>query len=191
MVSPFFQSRQFLKLLLPLIFIVCALPAQASDADAMLQAARYLRQGDSAQAIALWQPLAERGVANAQYNLGIVYLHGDGVKPDDAEALKWFRLAAEQGDRAAQQQLGVMILHGRGIAADPVEGYRWINRKHHDHMHHNSHLAADRERAAKLIWQSEMEESLRRNQGDFSARMLADLKRRAGMLPAQTELAAR
>jgi TPR repeat protein len=36
-------------------------------------------------------PLAEQGDADAQYNLGNVYVTGEGVPKDGAEAAKWFR----------------------------------------------------------------------------------------------------
>ena len=40
---------------------------------------------------------AEEGVAEAQFNLGVMYAEGRGVPQDDAEAARWYRLAAEQG----------------------------------------------------------------------------------------------
>jgi len=48
--------------------------------------AAYIR-GDYATAIREWRPLAKQGVADAQYNLGIMYDHGEGVpqecRPND------------------------------------------------------------------------------------------------------------
>lgn len=172
-------------------FVSTTVQAQTPESGIMLSAVQHLRMGEGEQALALLKPLAERGLADAQYNLGIVYLHGDGVGKNAEEAIKWFRRAAEQGDRPAQQQLGVMILHGIGTTANPEEGYRWINRKHHEHLQHAEHLAGERQRAAKLIWQSDMRESYNKHRDDQAAQVLADLRRRAGMPPAGTELAAR
>jgi TPR repeat protein len=45
-----------------------------------------------------WQPLADQGDADAQFNLGVMYDRGDGIPQDYAEAAKWHRLAAEQGN---------------------------------------------------------------------------------------------
>jgi len=39
---------------------------------------------------------AEKGVARAQFRLGMMYDFGYGVQKDDQEAVKWYRLAAEQ-----------------------------------------------------------------------------------------------
>ena len=49
---------------------------------------------------------ADQGVAEAQYNLGVMYARGDGVPEDEAEALRWYRLAADQGHADAQFTLG-------------------------------------------------------------------------------------
>ena len=42
---------------------------------------------------------AEQGDAEAQYNLGLMYLAGLGVKQDNVEAYAWIRTAAAQGKR--------------------------------------------------------------------------------------------
>ena len=60
--------------------------------------------------------LAEKGSAEAQYNLGTLYLAGQGVPEDVAEALKWFRKAAEQGSAMAQFNLGIMNDQGRSLS---------------------------------------------------------------------------
>ena len=62
-------------------------------------------RGDYKTAVWLLRPLAEQGLAAAQYNLGVIYDKGQGVPEDNAEALKWYRLAAEQGDADAQNNL--------------------------------------------------------------------------------------
>ena len=54
--------------------------------------------GNYAAALGLWRPLAERGEADSQHNLGVVYRDGQGVARDHAEAAKWFKLAADQGE---------------------------------------------------------------------------------------------
>jgi len=44
-----------------------------------------------------YRKAAEQGFAKAQYNLGVKYANGQGVKRDHAEAVRWYRKAAEQG----------------------------------------------------------------------------------------------
>ena len=59
----------------------------------------------SAQELADLRALAETGVPEAQFNLGVMYFTGDGVPEDDAEAVIWYRQAAEQGHADAQNLL--------------------------------------------------------------------------------------
>ena len=61
------------------------------------------RRGDYATALRLWRPLADRGDADAQFNLGIAYNNGDGVPKDYARAYMWFSLAAAAGDPTAAE----------------------------------------------------------------------------------------
>src|SRR5258705_1084791 len=44
---------------------------------------------------------ADRGVADSQFNLGILYARGIGVEQNLAESFKWFSLAAAQADAYA------------------------------------------------------------------------------------------
>lgn len=65
---------------------------------------------DKAKAAAWYRKSADQGYANAQYNLGVLYLHGQGVKLDREAALRWLRMAAGQNHQpamAALQKLGV------------------------------------------------------------------------------------
>jgi TPR repeat protein len=65
--------------------------------------------------------------ADAQFNLGVMYANGDGIAEDDAEAAKWFRKAAEQGHAEAQSNLGFMHANGEGVDQDDVSAYMWYN----------------------------------------------------------------
>jgi TPR repeat protein len=64
--------------------------------------AAYSR-GDYATAMQLWRPLADRGDADAQFDLGVLYQNGQGVPQDYAAALNWYRKAADQGNADAHQ----------------------------------------------------------------------------------------
>lgn len=69
---------------------------------------------------------AETGDAEAQFELGQLYVRGEGVSADDLEASRWFARSAEQGFTRAQHNLGVFYLEGRGVKADPKEAARWL-----------------------------------------------------------------
>ncbi|MBR1439400.1 MAG: sel1 repeat family protein [Synergistaceae bacterium] len=72
--------------------------------------------------------LAERGNAKAQFNLGVMYQNGYGVKQDYGEAVKWYRLLAEQGNAMAQSNLGYMYENGNGVARDLQEARKWYEK---------------------------------------------------------------
>lgn len=58
---------------------------------------------------------ANQDNAQAQFEIGIMYVEGNGVPKNDAEAVKWFRKAAEQGNSPAQFELGFMFAEGNGV----------------------------------------------------------------------------
>ena len=64
-------------------------------------------RGDYTTALGLLRPLAEQGLAKAQYALGAMYDHGWGVPQNYAEALKWYRLAADRRSCPKQPRLHV------------------------------------------------------------------------------------
>ena len=79
-----------------------AVSAAAPTFDEALAA---YHRGDYAAALKGFRVHAEQGIANAQFNLGVMYQKGQGVTRDDAEAVRWFRLAAEQGHANAKKAL--------------------------------------------------------------------------------------
>ena len=77
------------------------------------------------EAFIIFKFCAERGVANAQCNLGFMYQYGQTVTIDLNEAVKWFKLSAEQGCVYAQCNLGYMFDHGIGVKRDTKEAFKW------------------------------------------------------------------
>lgn len=107
--------------LLAAIFIFAS-SARAGEVEV---GAKALSDGDYLAAYHEFRPLAERGNPAAQFNLGVMYAVGQGVKKDLGEAAKWFGLAAEQGYSNAQRNLGAMYTLGQGVDQDFVKGYMW------------------------------------------------------------------
>ena len=58
---------------------------------------------------------AERGDADAQYTLGVMYARGDGVTQDYQAAFHWISLAAEQNHTKALSCIGTAYLKGEII----------------------------------------------------------------------------
>lgn len=60
---------------------------------------------DKTQAITWYLRAAQQNHVDAQYNLGILFYHGDAIEQNQIEAIKWFRKAALQGSVAAEKML--------------------------------------------------------------------------------------
>ena len=66
------------------------------------------------------------GDANAQFQLGQLYIHGNmeaGVEPDGEQAEHWLQKAAEQKHHSAQYALGRFYQS----AGDDVGAYAWLS----------------------------------------------------------------
>lgn len=114
-----------LRVLPSLLLLAASLPSVAADFEVGVAAAGA---GDYEHARREWQPLAESGHRDAQFNLGLLYENGLGVEADGAMAARWYRRAAEQGDRTAQAYLGEMYAQGLGLARDDIEAMHWYQR---------------------------------------------------------------
>jgi len=86
------------------------------------------QSSDYATAFKEFKPLAVKGNAEAQLNLGFLYARGQGVVQDYKEALVWYRKAAEQGQSAAQFNLGSLYYDGLGVARDFNKAAEWYAR---------------------------------------------------------------
>lgn len=71
---------------------------------------------------------AERGDPAAQFNLGHMYYHGEGVPLDYAQAENWYYKAAVQGHVVAEYALGYMYQYGQGASQDYAEAARWYGK---------------------------------------------------------------
>ena len=60
---------------------------------------------------------AKRGDINAQFNLAVRYLCGEGCEVNSSKARDWFEKAANQGDADAQFNLGIMLNEDGDAAA--------------------------------------------------------------------------
>lgn len=85
--------------------------AAASDLDDAVDA---MRSGDFAEAYCIMRPLAEEGDADAQYNIGWMYMNGYGLRVNDSLALEWWQKASEQGHSDASFSIGMLYSLGDG-----------------------------------------------------------------------------
>ncbi len=100
------------------------LPVQA-DYEAGVNA--YYRQ-DYETALREFKTVAAAGDQNAQYNVGLMYLKGQGVPEDPQEASRWFQRAAMQGQVEAQSFLGALHADGQGVPQNYALAAHWLTR---------------------------------------------------------------
>lgn len=72
--------------------------------------------------------LANKGDANAQYDLGVSYDNGLGVPKNYATAAKWYQKAADQGFVYAQYNLGVLYDNGLGVPKNNTIAVKWYQK---------------------------------------------------------------
>lgn len=116
-----------IKIALAFLLLVLGLagPATASELDDAVAAAH---KGEYATALRQLSPLAERGDARAQFDIGFMHARGWGVPPNPAEAIAWYRKAADQGLPVAQHFLGIAYVNGEGVQHDDTQAARWFAR---------------------------------------------------------------
>jgi hypothetical protein len=107
------------NLLLALVIGTLAVPAEAQSVRAGIEA---WQKGDTAGAVAIWRPLADKGDADAAFNLGQAYRLGKGVSLDLAQAQGWLERAARKGHVDAQATLGLLLFQN----GNRVSAMRWL-----------------------------------------------------------------
>ena len=82
---------------------------------------------DVARAVGLFTYAASYfGEADAQHELGRLYLEGEGVTRDLTRAARWLTLAARKNHRGAQATLGDLLFRGEGTLRHAAQGLMWL-----------------------------------------------------------------
>jgi TPR repeat protein len=105
--------------------LLLAATSRADDIDVAIEA---IQQGEYEKALKILKPLAEKGDAQAQYNLGQCYFSGWGVAKDWEQAEKWLRKAAAQDHEWAKVLLGYTV-DGLGKHEEAAKIYAWAAEK--------------------------------------------------------------
>jgi cell division septation protein DedD len=101
--------------------IATAAPLSAQSVKAGIDA---WQRADYAGAVAIWRPLAEKGDADAEFNIAQAYRLGRGVPTNLAAAQTWFERAANQGHVDAETTLGLLLFQNGEQAA----GIKWLKK---------------------------------------------------------------
>jgi uncharacterized protein len=82
------------------------------------------QRGDYVRAVATWRALADKGDADAAFNLGQAYRLGRGVAADSGEARRWFGKAADANHLDAQVSLGLLLFD----SGDKDGALKWLSK---------------------------------------------------------------
>lgn len=102
------------------------LPEAQHDLAAIYTAGHGGVTQDYKKAATWFEIAADGGVANAAYNLGVLYHQGIGVKQNLDTALSWYQTAADQGHPEAQYNLGIAHIEGVGLPYDAQKAARYF-----------------------------------------------------------------
>ncbi len=101
------------------LIAAAAAPVSAQSVKAGIEA---WQKSDYSAAVAIWRPLAEKGDADAAFNLGQAYRLGRGVDLNLGAAQSWFERAAAKGHVDAQTTLGLLLFQN----GNRISGLRWL-----------------------------------------------------------------
>jgi TPR repeat protein len=99
-----------------------------STAGPLEDALAAVKAKDYARAATLLQPLAEQGNVDAEYNLGMLFVFGQGVGQSYARAIDLLSRAAAQNDPRSQLELAMLYELGFGTAKDPDKALELIRK---------------------------------------------------------------
>ena len=99
-----------------------ALGATPLSAQSVKSGIEAWQRSDYAAAVAIWRPLAEKGDADAAFNLGQAYRLGRGVTLNLGAAQSWFERAAQKGHVDAQATLGLLLFQN----GNQPDGLKWL-----------------------------------------------------------------
>ena len=119
-------QRRCVSLLLALVVAATPQVVPARVSTELAKAMELASEGDFAPAYCIWQPLAERGNAEALFNLGWLYRNGNGVAADDGRARELWQAAAEKGHAEAQMALGTLYSMQRDDPENYAQAVRWF-----------------------------------------------------------------
>ena len=122
------MSKRIRNVLFKTCMIVALLTYAIVSQAGLREAKEAYISGNFAVALNEFIRLADKGNAEAEYHLGVMYDKGQGVAQDYRAAASWYRKAADWGDVDAQFNLGVMYIKGTGVEKDYIEAARWFQK---------------------------------------------------------------
>lgn len=111
------------------MFLGLATSFSAFSFDADLELGIFqLNRGEFKEARAEFEPLVEEGYSPAQYQMGLIYQNGYGVRKDLNKAFELFSLAAAQRYPDAYFSLALMYSSGEGVEQDLKKAFSFTEK---------------------------------------------------------------
>ena len=107
------------------VIVVFLIVSSSLQAENYKSAETLYQSGQHEQAFQKLHILAKNGNLDAQFNLGRMYLQGNGTQQNYPAARRCFLQAAEKGDAGAQFNLGNMYKNGLGTERDCRKACFW------------------------------------------------------------------
>ncbi len=101
-------------------------PEAQHDMGAIYVAGKGTVKRDLKRAVFWFQEAANNGVANAKYNLGVLYHQGLGVPANLSKAISLYKEAAKMGHPEAQYNLGIANIEGIGVPYNPSNAAKYF-----------------------------------------------------------------
>ncbi|OEU69503.1 MAG: hypothetical protein BA863_08200 [Desulfovibrio sp. S3730MH75] len=86
----------------------------------------HLRDSDDQQAFSFFKAAAILGDDKAQFELGVAYSFGRGVKQDYEESYKYYELSAKQGNIYSMGNISLMLQNGQGTQRDEEKAIKYL-----------------------------------------------------------------
>jgi TPR repeat protein len=106
-----------------LLLFLSPLSVSAGEYD---DAVAALADGEYRHAYRGFKRLAQREHVEAQFQVGMLYLFGQGVAQDTEQGIQWLERAANNGSYSAANELAQIYIAGRGVAPNEAEAIKWM-----------------------------------------------------------------
>jgi uncharacterized protein len=116
-----------MKKLLCCLLLLCPL-AQAETKTQPTPETKVETCYKAGMALEILTQCADKGDADAQNILGMMYLQGQGITKDEKKAFQLFTKAAAQNQGDAQNALGVIYEKGYGVLVDTNKAFEWYSK---------------------------------------------------------------
>ena len=117
------------KLLFIVLIAILGMTACGPTPEELVeQGKKHLDNENYTEAMACFKKAADKGNAEAEYNIADLYWGGLGVEEDHETAAEWLKKAAENDYPEAQNALAALYYNGMGVPQDFEKAAKWAKK---------------------------------------------------------------